>query len=112
MHAFDAPAEGMMKRAMSEGDAIDHYVEFERRQAASDFDAFLADVGLGGARQLLVPIIGTPARTILESARTEDVSLVVVGTSQRTGIRRMVLGSVAEDVLGDAECDVLVIPEE
>jgi nucleotide-binding universal stress UspA family protein len=112
MHAFDAPAEGMMRRAMSDGDDIDLYVESERRQAASNFSAFLADVGLGGARQLLVPIVGTPARTILESARAEDASLVVVGTSQKTGIKRMVLGSVAEDVLGDAECDVLVIPEE
>ena len=69
MHAFDAPAEGMMRRSMSEAGAINEYVKSERGRASGEFDAFLSDAGLGGVRRLVVPIMGTPARTILESAR-------------------------------------------
>ena len=111
LHAFDAPAEGMMRRAMSETDAIAHYLRAEGRSAAKEFKEFLDSIGLAPARQVVVPIRGTAAGTILEAAASEDVSLVIVGTSQKTGIRRMVLGSVAEDVLGNADRDVLVIPE-
>lgn len=111
MHAFDAPAEGMMKRAMSEPEAIDHYVAGERHRTSEDFGAFLAEIGLGAARQSLQPIKGTAARTILECASEEDAALIVMGTSQRTGIKRLVLGSVAEDVLADADRDVLVVPK-
>lgn len=110
MHAFDAPAEGMMKRAMSEPDAIDHYLATERRRASEAFDAFLEEVGLDDVHRALLPVRGTAARTILESARDEEAALIVVGTSQRTGIQRFMLGSVAEDVLADADRDVLVIP--
>nr|WP_243444849.1 universal stress protein [Sphingosinicella humi] len=35
---------------------------------------------------------------------------MVVGTSQRTGVERFMLGSAAEDVLANADRDVLVIP--
>jgi nucleotide-binding universal stress UspA family protein len=110
MHAFDAPAHGMMKRGMIDPEAIDHYLSGEERRANDQFAAFLSEAGLPAARQVLVPINGTPARTILECARAEDADLVVVGTSQKTGIKRFLLGSVAEDVLGDAECVVLVVP--
>jgi len=111
MHAFDAPAEGMMKRAMSEPEAIDHYVAGEERRADARFEAFLGEVGLGAARQLLVPINGTAARTILECARAENAALIVVGTRQRSGLKRFLLGNSAEEILADADRDTLIIPQ-
>jgi nucleotide-binding universal stress UspA family protein len=35
--------------------------------------------------------------------------LIVMGTHGRTGVERLVLGSVAEKVLRDAPCSVLVV---
>lgn len=112
MHALDAVATSMMRRSMAEAEAINHYVETERQEVSKAFSAFLTEAGLHGAQELITPIFGTPARTIREIAKVHNASLIVVGTSQKTGIKRMVLGSVAEDVLGDAECDVLVVPED
>ena len=110
MHAFHAPAQGMMKRAMSDPEAVEHYVAGEENRAKEKFSAFLTEADLGAVRQVLAPIIGTAARSILGCAREEDAALIVVGTGQTTGIKRFLLGSVAEDVLGDADRDVLVIP--
>ncbi len=47
---------------------------------------------------------------ILAAARRWDVQMIVMGTLGRTGLRRLLLGSVAEEVLRHATCPVLVIP--
>jgi nucleotide-binding universal stress UspA family protein len=51
---------------------------------------------------------GAPHKGILQVAAEIDADLIVVGTHKRTGIRRFILGSVAERVLRDAHCPVLV----
>jgi nucleotide-binding universal stress UspA family protein len=51
---------------------------------------------------------GNPADVIIATASDLFASLVVVGTHGRTGLQRMVLGSVAETVVRDAGCPVLV----
>lgn len=53
---------------------------------------------------------GDPASTIVHEAQAWDADLVVVGTHGRRGAARMFLGSVAETVLRNAPCAVLVIP--
>jgi nucleotide-binding universal stress UspA family protein len=110
MHAFDAPAQGMMKRGMSDAEAVRHYVASEERRAEAEFQDMLSALGIGSVRRALVPINGTPARTILEAARDEEAALVIVGTSQSRGLKRFLLGSAAQDVLADTDRDVLVIP--
>lgn len=53
---------------------------------------------------------GPPTPAILEAARTEGVGLVVITRKGRTNLQRMVLGSVAEDLLHQACCPVALIP--
>lgn len=52
---------------------------------------------------------GLPVTAILTVARQENVDLIVMGTSGRTGIRRMLMGSVAEEVCRRAPCPVLTL---
>lgn len=110
MHAYDAPAEGMMKLAMSPVEAVHHYVATEERRADGEFRAMLRELGAQSARRMLVPVNGRAARTILESARDVKAPLIVVGTSQKRGLSRFLLGSVAQEVLADTDRDVLVVP--
>jgi nucleotide-binding universal stress UspA family protein len=51
---------------------------------------------------------GDPAREIVRFARASRADLVVVGTHGRGALGRIVLGSVAEKVVRDAHCPVLV----
>jgi nucleotide-binding universal stress UspA family protein len=53
---------------------------------------------------------GDPAEEILRYARREPVELIVVGTHGRSGVSRLLLGSVAERVVRGARCPVLVVP--
>jgi universal stress protein A len=52
---------------------------------------------------------GPAASTIAETAAEEAADLLVVGTHGRSGLDRLILGSVAERVVRLATCPVLVI---
>jgi nucleotide-binding universal stress UspA family protein len=52
---------------------------------------------------------GSPGIEIARTATREGVQLIVVGTHGRKGFERAVLGSIAEDVLREAPCAVLVV---
>jgi len=52
---------------------------------------------------------GAPAEHIVQLAAHLEADLIVVGTHGRRGIRRMLLGSVAEQVLRLARCPVFVV---
>lgn len=52
---------------------------------------------------------GDPRDAIASLARATGVDLIVVGSHGRRGIRRALLGSVAEDVVRIAPCPVLTI---
>jgi nucleotide-binding universal stress UspA family protein len=52
---------------------------------------------------------GEPAAEILRLAREKDCDLIIMGTHGRTGLRRLLLGSVAEEVMRLAPCPVLTV---
>ena len=52
---------------------------------------------------------GSPAKCILEVAKEEDVDLIVMGSSGKSGFDRFIMGSVADKVVNSAKCAVLII---
>ena len=52
---------------------------------------------------------GSPAKVILEVASEEDVDLIVMGSSGKSGFDRFIMGSVADKVVNSAKCAVLVV---
>jgi len=52
---------------------------------------------------------GVPADEIVETAKIEDVDLIVIGTLGRSALEKLLLGSVAEKVIRHAPCPVLVV---
>jgi nucleotide-binding universal stress UspA family protein len=56
---------------------------------------------------------GSVVRSILQTAADIDADLIVLGTHKRTGVEKLVLGSVAERVLKEAQCPVLIaVPKD
>ena len=53
-------------------------------------------------------LCGEPASEILRVAEEEEVNMIVMSTHGRTGISRMLVGSVAENVIRQAHCPVMV----
>ena len=52
---------------------------------------------------------GDPAEEIVRYGRDAGMDLIVMGTHGRTGTERLLLGSVAEKVMRDSPCSVMVV---
>jgi nucleotide-binding universal stress UspA family protein len=52
---------------------------------------------------------GSPANKILETIDNNDIDMVVMGTAGKHGLDRILMGSVAEKVVRNANCAVTVI---
>lgn len=55
---------------------------------------------------------GDPVDTILAAAKERNVGLLVVGTHGRTGLKHLLMGSVAEDIIRRSDRPVLVVPHK
>lgn len=53
---------------------------------------------------------GRPDEVLLDEAKSRKAAYVVVGSHGRTGLKRVVLGSVAQAVVRDSKIPVLVVP--
>jgi nucleotide-binding universal stress UspA family protein len=56
-----------------------------------------------------VLVEGDPAGEIVRYTHDAGIDLVVMGTHGRTGLERLLMGSVAEKVMRDSPCSVLVV---
>ena len=83
----------------------DELQTIERRLAALG-----VNVKDAGVEYLSTYLVGDPPDEINSYARRVVADFIVVGTHGRTGIRRALLGSVAEQVVRRAHCPVLVVP--
>jgi nucleotide-binding universal stress UspA family protein len=52
---------------------------------------------------------GDPATEILKAAATTNTDVIVLGTHGHTGLTRLLVGSVAENVMRKAPCPVLTV---
>jgi len=52
---------------------------------------------------------GKPYESIIETAKQKEVDVIVVGSHGRTGLARLLMGSVAERVIGLSESAVMVV---
>ena len=84
--------------------------EIAEEQARTELDAFLSSIDPEFAKTVRKLIVhDDPAHAIIELARSEGTSVIVMGTHGRTGAERLVLGSVAERVVREAPCPVLTL---
>jgi nucleotide-binding universal stress UspA family protein len=66
---------------------------------------------LGGGSEILEFFAeGKPHEEVIKTAQDWGADIIVMGSHGRTGIKRLLMGSVAENVLRHSKCPVLVIP--
>jgi universal stress protein A len=62
-----------------------------------------------GTRYEILVMTGDPAVEVLQTVARLGIDLIVMATHGRKGLRRLVLGSVAERVVREAQCPVLTV---
>lgn len=78
-------------------------------EEAEALETWRAEAELRAGKSVRARLLGgDPAREIVRLVGEDGFDLVVVGTHGRTGLRRAVMGSVAERIVREAPCAVLV----
>jgi nucleotide-binding universal stress UspA family protein len=62
------------------------------------------------ACETIIHMGGQPHEFIVQEAKDKSIDLIVMGTHGRTGLKKLVMGSVVQRVIGNAPCSVLVVP--
>lgn len=82
------------------------------RQARQDRNRLFAEIRSQlpvGTEALEFTTQGSPGPAIVEAAREWGADIIVIGSHGRRGITRALVGSVAESVMRQARCPVLVV---
>ena len=87
--------EAFQEKLMTEGKQATAYVENVGKAANVEVESVILQ--------------GIPAEEIIGFAEKNDIDLIVIGTHGLTGIKRFLLGSVAEKVVRHATNSVLVV---
>jgi nucleotide-binding universal stress UspA family protein len=91
-------------------DLSDQTAELEMQEAEGYLDSLRRKWSGPGLSVSVEVARGDPAMMILDTAGAVAADLIVMTTHGRTGLRRLIYGSVAEAVLRGSDIPVLLIP--
>jgi universal stress protein A len=80
-----------------------------RASAQKHVATLVAKARRAGVRAAGLVLSGSPYDVIVRAARSRRADVLVLGTHGRTGLPRLLLGSVASRVLATAPCPVLTV---
>lgn len=112
VHVWEPPAyvgpDMMVSLAEEEGHRS--ISELARSEISKEMQRLLDELEQEGGVKLCGKLeIGSVPKTILGLVNSGDYDLLVVATHGRTGLSRLVLGSVAEQLVRSANCPVLTL---
>ena len=93
--------------ATARGDMYESVTEILNQEGQEAVDAVKAQCDAAGIPCETLVVGGRPADTIVEMS--SDYDLIVMSTLGKTGVKKYLIGSVAEKVVRMAECKVLTI---
>ncbi|MEW6594142.1 MAG: universal stress protein [Thermodesulfobacteriota bacterium] len=103
MHVVDLNVEYM---AMTPG--LEEQLEAAARKLLKKAENKVKKAGL--ACEAIMGYDDQPHRPIVAEAKKHKVALIVVGTHGRTGLAKVLMGSVSQRIIGHAPCTVMVVP--
>jgi len=99
----------VMGDGLAPAQLYDRWMVEVRVEAQRRLDRLVAQAKKSGVRAKGLLLEGVPHDRILRAAKSTRADLIVLGTHGRTGIGRVILGSVAARVVALARCPVLTV---
>ncbi len=112
LHGFEESfCEPYVRAANSEEEAEEIIKSIEQVNE-SKYDEFLKKIDFKGAVYDKLQKKGIPSNEIVETAKEQQAQLIVMGTHGRSGLKHILIGSDAEEVVRTAHCDIIVVKPE
>ncbi len=104
LHVYELPERYLATQGYA---PLVEQLEVVAQEVVNDTVEYLQKAGISA---LGIIHAGAPARTILETAQDEKVSLIVLGTRGPSNMTDILLGDVSTEVLRRASCPVFLVP--
>jgi nucleotide-binding universal stress UspA family protein len=112
LHVYEESfIEPYVNAANSEEEAGEIMKEIEQVNETK-YDEFLKTIDLRGVEYDKLLVKGIPETEIVEIAMEQQADLIVMGTYGRTGIKHILIGSTAEEVVRAVHCDIIIVKPE
>lgn len=100
------PARYLFAHNPAEGNNVIHMIE---KEAADYMKEEVAKLQNEGVKVTGITRDGAPADEILEAAEETHADVIAMSTHGRTGVKRLLMGSIAEQVVHDSHIPVILI---
>jgi nucleotide-binding universal stress UspA family protein len=110
IHGFAPITRQMMTHAGIPADRVHEEAERDFESARRALARFILDLDLGDLNYNARIIEGVGADAIAGFVSQAKPDLLVIGTRGLSGVKRLFLGSVAQDLMGSLEIDILAVP--
>jgi len=88
-------------------------IEKDEKEAVKHLESIKAKASKEGVDcEIIVHRVEEPYQTIVDEAVKNQVNMIIMGRHGRTGLLRLMMGSVTAKVMGHAPCNVLVVPPD
>jgi nucleotide-binding universal stress UspA family protein len=111
LHAFELPYEGLLWRAGVEQQQMALYIKTDLERRRAQLDGLAAEAGLKLGDYIAEIRHGFASQQIIALEQEYDADLIVVGKHGKNFTEELLLGSVTKHVLGESQCDVLVVAD-
>lgn len=109
LHAYSVAFEGRMRMAGASDEDVARYRGEELARAKARMDEQIAGLGLGHRVERLLTH-GFPMGALFEHSGKLQADVIVIGKHGGPALEERLLGSVTQNVLYHADCDVLLVP--
>lgn len=110
LHVLESGPEGSLRLADVSEQAVSIHRQLRLDRAYTELNALLDRTGAGAAGAVGFVAFGHLSRQVLDAARGHNAQLVVVGTGRRTVFSDVLCGGLVQDLIREADADLLVLP--
>lgn len=108
IHAWLVPLEASMRLGGAREEDIEHFRTREFTQAEAGLASLLHKLGATEDHLQTLALQGSPASVIFDQAEARGSDLIVIGKHGGSPLDERLLGSVTQNILYHASCDVLL----
>lgn len=109
-HAFVAVPQDRMAYAGPDRELTPEEVEACRQAVLPDINKLVDGQTWGKGKPNLILEEGNAIKLVAESVKTTDADVLVLGVQGYGAVKRLLIGSVASQLLSQVECDILAVP--
>lgn len=84
------------------GESEKHRIESEQK-----ISKLISDINLSGINHKIQVFVGQPSKAIINEIKNNNIDLLVIGTTGKTNLGKILIGSVTEKIIREMPCSVI-----